>query len=94
MNKARGLDEKTAAELADLLKTKDVTEIDKIMTRLESRAATFEKQAKFREATQIGVGGATGSVLQQPRSIDTEEPIDEEEVDVDAIVERLTRGEN
>jgi hypothetical protein len=94
MNKARGLDEKTAAELAELLKTKDVTEIDKIMSRLESRAANFEKQAKFREATQIGVGGATGSVLQQPRSIDTEEPIDEEEVDVDAIVERLTRGEN
>lgn len=94
MNKARGLDEKTAAELADILKTKDVTEIDKIMSRLESRAANFEKQAKFREATQIGVGGATGSVLQQPRSIDTERPIDEEEVDVDAIVERLTRGQD
>lgn len=94
MNKARGLDEKTASELADLLKTKDMTEVDKIMTRLESRAATFEKQAKFREATQIGVGGATGSVLQQPRSIDTEEPTDEEEMDVDAIVERLTRGQN
>ena len=69
-------------------------EVDQILSQLERRAVDFEKQAKFREKTQIGVGGATGSVLQQPRSIDTEEPIDEEEVDVDAIVERLTRGEN
>jgi hypothetical protein len=94
MNKARGIDEKTADRLAEMLRTKDLQEVDQILSQLERRAVDFEKQAKFREKTQIGVGGATGSVLQQPRSIDTEEPIDEEEVDVDAIVERLTRGEN
>jgi hypothetical protein len=94
MNKARGLDEKTADRLAEMLRTKDLAEVDQILTGLESRAANFEKQQKFRQRTQIGASGAAGSVLQQPSAVTETEPTDEEEIDVDAIVERLTSGQD
>ena len=94
MEKARGIDEKTADRLADILKTKDPVEIDRVLKGIESRAGAFEKQARFRASTQTGVSGATGSVTQQPASVTTSEPTVEEDEDVDAIVERLLRGEN
>ena len=95
MEKARGIDEKTADRLAEILRTKDPVEIDRVLKGIESRAGAFEKQARFRSATQTGVSGATGSVTQQPASVTTSEPkTEEEDEDADAIVERLLRGEN
>ena len=94
MNKARGIDEKTADRLAEMLRTKDLQEVDQILSQLERRAVDFEKQAKFREKTQIGTSAGIGSVTQQPSSVTTTEPTDEEEIDVDALVERLTSGQD
>jgi hypothetical protein len=85
------LDEKSAAEIAKMLKSSTPQEIDDTLSRLERSS---EKFIKDREATQKrlqGIAGTTGRVLPESEKIakETEEPAPEE--DVEATIKRLSQ---
>lgn len=83
------LDEKTAGELANMLKSSTPQEIDSVMKRLEAGAGRMA-QDQERAATRMKViSGSVGTAAPEGRSTDTEEKAPEE--DDEARIERILR---
>ncbi len=84
------LDEKSAAEIAKMLKSGTPQEIDDTLARLERSSEKFI-QDKERTAKRLqGIAGTTGRVLPESEKLPTEKK-EEPEEDVEATIERLTR---
>ncbi len=84
------LDEKSAAEIAKMLKSGTPQEIDDGLARLERSSEKFI-QDKERTAKRLqGIAGTTGRVLPESEKLPTEKK-EEPEEDVEATIERLTR---
>ena len=84
------LDEKSAAEIAKMLKSSTPQEIDDTLARLERSSEKFV-QDKERTAKRLqGIAGTTGRVLPESEKLPTEKK-EEPEEDVEATIERLTR---
>ena len=83
------LDEKTAGELANMLKSSTPAEIDSVMTRLEKSAGQFAREQE-RAATRLkAISGAVGTAAPEDTTTKTAEPAPEE--DDDAKIERILR---
>lgn len=84
------LDEKSAAEIAKMLKSSTPQEIDDTLSRLERSSEKFV-QDKERTAKRLqGIAGTTGRVLPESEKI-AKDKEEEPEEDVDATIKRLTR---
>lgn len=83
------LDEKTAAEVAKMLKSSTPQEIDSTLTRLEKSAEQFVRQQERAAARAKTISGGVGAAA--PEDEPTLTPEEPKEEDVDAIVERLNR---
>lgn len=84
------LDEKTAAEVAKMLKSSTPQEIDSTLTRLEASAEQFAKQQERASKRMKMISGAVGAAApeDQPTPKSEEETTEE---DADAIVQRILR---
>jgi hypothetical protein len=84
------LDEKSAAEIAKMLKSSTPQEIDDTLSRLERSSAKFVQDQERTSKRLQGIAGTTGRVLPESEKIAKEEEEAPEE-DVDAMIERLNR---
>lgn len=86
------LDEQSAGEIAKMLKSASPQEIDDTLSRLERSSQKFT-QDKERTAKRLqGIAGTTGRVLPESEKIPQEKEEEAPEEDVEATIERLTRG--
>jgi len=84
------LDEKTAAEVAQMLKASSPQEIDRVMTRLEGSAAQFAKQQQRAANRMKLVSGAVGAAAPEDTPALQPTETNPEETD-DELIDRILR---
>jgi hypothetical protein len=84
------LDEKTAAEVAGMLKSSTPQEIDATLSRLERGAMEMAKQQARSQRRMMTVSGAVGAATpeDEPTMMPEEQPPEE---DLDELVQRILR---
>lgn len=85
------LDEKSAAEIAKMLKSSTPQEIDDTLSRLERSSQKFTQDSEATAKRLQGIAGTTGRVLPESEKIATEKEEQAPEEDVDATIQRLSR---
>jgi uncharacterized protein (DUF1778 family) len=84
------LDEKSASEIAKMLKSSTPQEIDDTLSRLERSSLKFTQDREATSKRLQGIAGTTGRVLPESEKIATEQEEQAPEEDVDAIIKRLS----
>jgi hypothetical protein len=84
------LDEKSAAEIAKMLKSSTPQEIDDTLSRLERSSQKFVQDQERTSKRLQGIAGTTGRVLPESEKLPVEKE-EEPEEDVEATIQRLTR---
>lgn len=84
------LDEKTAGELANMLKSNTPAEIDNVMTRLEKSADEFARRQEKSWTRSKTISGAVGTAAPEGTTPQSAEPASEE--DDDSKIERILRS--
>lgn len=87
------MDERTAGEVASILRASDPQEVAQALAKLEQQSSKFATGQARRGMTEKAIGAETGIIASQPPDTPTETGEQSEE-DVDETIRRLTSGQD